>query len=73
MDAEIKDPPPPLVGAQGYRRFLLSKPVLEQDITVHAASADSASEYLVSAFPIHSSSFPPNLSGPQQWNNMCHT
>ena len=50
----------PLVGAQGYKRFTLSKPV-GQHIDLHAAPADSASTYLVSAFPIHSTSFVPNV------------
>ena len=34
----------PLVGAQGYQRFLLSKPVVGQNIALHAAPADRASK-----------------------------
>ena len=48
-----------LVEAQGYQRFLLSRPVVGQNIAVRAAPADRASNSLVSAFPIHSTSFPP--------------
>ena len=52
-DGESKDPPPPplLVGAQGYQKFLFSKSVVGQSIAVHAASADGASDYLVSGRP----------------------
>ena len=35
IDTEIKDP---LVGAQGYQRFSVSKPVLGQSIALHAGS-----------------------------------
>ena len=54
-DAEIKGLP--LMGAQGYQRFPLSKPF-------HAVPAYRASIYLVSAFL---ASFSPNFSNPQQW------
>ena len=42
-ELEIKDPPlpPPLVGAQGYQRFPQSKPVVGQNIALHAAPADT--------------------------------
>ena len=49
-DAEIKAPThPPLVGAMGYQRFPLSKPVAGQNTALHALPADRASTYLVSA------------------------
>ena len=49
-DAEIKGLP--LVGAQGYQRFPLSKPVVGQNIALGAVPAYRASVvYLVSAFP----------------------
>ena len=60
------------MGAQGYQRFLLSKPVVGQKIALHAAPADRASIYLVPAFLIHSSSFSLNFSDPQQRNVSCH-
>ena len=63
-DAEIKALP---VGAQGYEKFQLSKPVVGQNIALHAVPADRAN-YLVSALPIDSTSFPPNLPDLQQWN-----
>ena len=50
-----------LFGAQGYQRFLLSKCVVDQKIAYHAAPADRASIYLVSAFPTHSTSVFPKL------------
>ena len=52
-DAETKPPPPtpyPLVGAQRYQTFILSKSVVGQDIALHAAPADRASNFLVCAF-----------------------
>ena len=33
-------------------------PGVSQDIALHAAPADRTSAYLVSAFPVHSNSFP---------------
>ena len=47
---------------------LLSKAVVGRNIALPAAPADRASNDLVSAVPIHSTSFPPKLSNPQQWN-----
>ena len=47
MDAEIKGLPP-LVGAQGYRGFLLSKPVVGQNITLGAVPVYRASWFLPS-------------------------
>ena len=46
-----------LVGAQGYQRFPLSMPGVGRDIAWHAAPADRAFSCLVSALPIHSTSF----------------
>ena len=66
MDAEIKAPLPHLVGAQGYQKFCLSKPVVGRNIAFHAVYR--ASTYLISAFPAHSTSFPPNFSNSQWWN-----
>ena len=51
-----------LVGARGNQTFHLSKPVVVQNMALHAVPADGASAYLVSAFPAHSTSFSPNLS-----------
>ena len=65
-DANIK-PPTPLVGAQGYQRFHLSKPVVGQNTALHAVPAYRASTYLVSAYPAHSTLFSPNFSNPQRW------
>ena len=49
-------------GAQGYRRFPLSKPVVGQIMALHAVPADKATSGLVSAsfgfIPLH---FPPKL------------
>ena len=42
-----------------YRRFLLYKPGVGQNIALHAAPADRTFTYLVCAFPIHWTSFPP--------------
>ena len=55
------------MGTQGYHRFPLSKPVVDQDIASHAVPANSASNYLVSAFPVHSTSFFLIFSNRQQW------
>ena len=44
-DAEIK-PTPSLVGAQGYQRLPLYKPVVGQRIAVHAVPVYGASTYL---------------------------
>ena len=59
-----------LVGAQGYQRFPLSKPVLGQNIGLDAVPAYRAyiqlHTYLVSAFTAHSTRFSPNL----QWFNV---
>ena len=44
----------PLVGALGYQRFLLSKPVVSRKIALHVVPADRASDHLVCAFPIYS-------------------
>ena len=67
---KLRPPPPPhpvthLVGAQGYQRFPLSKPVIGQTIALHAVCAYRASTYLVSAFPAHSISCSPNFSNPR--------
>ena len=44
----------PLVGgAQGYQRFLLSKPGVGQNIALHALPVDRTFTYLVSAFLFH--------------------
>ena len=51
QDAEIKGP---LVGAQGYQRFPLSKPAVGWNVGLHAVPVYRASTYLVSAFPAHS-------------------
>ena len=53
-----------VVGAQGYQRFPLSKPVAGQNMAVGAVPAYRASiiTYLVSTFPSHSTSFSPNFS-----------
>ena len=53
----------PLVGARGYQRFPLSKSVVAPNLALHAVPAYRASTYLVSAFPAHSTSFPPDFSG----------
>ena len=45
------------MGAQGYQRFPLCRPVVGQNIVVHVAPADRASAYLVSVFLVHSTSF----------------
>ena len=44
----------PLMGAQGYQRFPLSKPVVRRNIAVYAAPVYRASTYLVYVFPAHS-------------------
>ena len=55
----------PLVGAQGYQRFPISKPTCtsrsEYYIALHAVPAYRASTYLASAFAAHSTSFPPKF------------
>ena len=56
------------MGAQGH----LSKPVVSQNIALHAVPAYRASAYLVSAFPTHSTSFSPNLVFPVVNGGMCH-
>ena len=60
MDAEIStswwEP-------RSVQRFPLSKPVVGQTIALHAAPADRTCIYpAVPAFPIHSTSFSPNLT-----------
>ena len=50
----------PLVGAQAYQSFLLYK--VGQNIALHAAPADRASNYVVYAFQICSTSFFPQTS-----------
>ena len=67
VDAEI-EPPPPMLGAQGYQMFPISKTVVGPNIAVYAAPTYKAYTYLVSAFPAHSTSFSPNVSNPQRWN-----
>ena len=62
-DAEIKDPQP-AVGAQGFQSLQQAR----MNVALHAAPADRASSYPVAAFLIHSTSFSPNVSDPQQWN-----
>ena len=52
MDAQILMVPP-LVGTQGYQRFLISKSGVGQNIALRDAPADSTSTYLISAFLIH--------------------
>ena len=47
-----------LVGAQGYQRLPLSKPVVGRNVVVHAVPAYRASTYLVTAFPAHPLHFP---------------
>ena len=57
------------MGALGYQRCLLSKPIVGQNRALHAAPADTASNCmdLVSAFLTNSASFSPtNFSNPQQ-------
>ena len=56
----------PLVAAQGYRRFPLSKHV-SLNIALRAVLAYRASTYLdlVTAFLAHSTSFSPNFHKPQ--------
>ena len=66
MDAEIKGPLLSplllLVGAQGCERFPLSKPVVGQNVALHAVPVYRASTYLVSAFLAHSTFiFPPEF------------
>ena len=51
---QILSAPPPLVGAQGYQRFPLSKPAVGWNVGLHAVPVYRASTYLVSAFPAHS-------------------
>ena len=51
----------PLVGAQCYEGFLLSKTVVDQNMALYAVPADMAS-YLVFDFLIGSASFPPDFS-----------
>ena len=51
----------PLMGPHGYQRFPLSKPVVGQNIALHAEPAGRTCTYLVSAFRIHSTSFFPKL------------
>ena len=45
-------------------RFPLSKPVVGQNIALHAVPAYRTSTYLVSAFAAHSISCSPNVSTP---------
>ena len=45
------------MGAHGYHRFPISKPVVGQNIALHAVPAYRACTYLVSAIPAHSTSF----------------
>ena len=53
-DAELR--------AQGlYERFPLSQPGVGQNIAFHVAPADRTSTYLVSTFPVHSTSFFPQI------------
>ena len=47
----------PLVGAQVYQRFPLSKPVVGQNVALRAVLACRAATYLVYAFLAHSTSF----------------
>ena len=57
------------MGAQGYEWFPLSKPVVGQNIALHAVPAYRVSTYLVSAFLAHySTSFSPNFFNLQQSN-----
>ena len=61
----------PLVGAQGYQMFPLSKPVVGRDIALHAVPVTwllNPSTCLVFAFPAHSTSFTLNFFNPQRWN-----
>ena len=57
-DGEMKDtpppPPPPWWEPRAIRRLLVG-----QNIALHAVLADKVSASLVSAFPIHSTSFSP--------------
>ena len=41
-----------MVGAHGYQRFLVSKPVVGQNIALHAVPAYRASSYLVGLIPL---------------------
>ena len=61
---------PTLVGAHGYQRFPLSKPAVGKNIALHALSAYRVSTYLISAYPTRSTSFSPNFSNPERWNNV---
>ena len=69
-DAEIKN----LVmgwipGLYNIKGALFPKPGVGLDIALHAAPADRTSTALLSAFPIHSTSFLlPKFSDPQQWD-----
>ena len=52
VDAELRPPPSPLVGGQDYHRFTRFKPGV-------VISPCIASSLLISAFPVHSTSFSP--------------
>ena len=58
----------PLVGAQGYRRFPISEPVVGRNIALNAVPVSVYMAYLVSAFPAHSTSFSLNFFSPGRWN-----
>ena len=49
-------------------RFPRSKPVVGQNIALHAVPAYRVSKYVVSAFPVHSTSFSASFSSPERWN-----
>ena len=63
---KLRPPLPNRVGAQGYESVPISKPVVGQNIALHAMPAYRASTYLVSVFTAHSTSFSPNVVNPQQ-------
>ena len=58
---KLSPPPPPPPAPHPTPWFLLSNSVVGESIALHATPADRASNYLGSAFPIPSTSFPPNL------------
>ena len=59
-----------MVGAQGYQKFLLSKPVVGQKIALYATSADGASNYLVLPSQFSQLHFPQTVATLNR--GMCH-
>ena len=62
----------PLVGALGYQRLILSKPVVGPNIGLHAVPAHRASPYLFSDIPAHLTSLPQFFFNPQVFEHCCH-